>query len=662
MQQEEFEYGEIDRKKVAFVAIGVIVVLIAVLLAVYLFTDKTNASTDGGGVAVISPERVEQISEEVSGQVLEKLRTEILAELISQSMEEELSADRIYEVLKDKKLEIGQPPQDQIRTIVLEILSEQGIGTKDAEGGNTTGAFSKKQEAKIRQVVEKAMQETLGHVDVNQTMSEAEKRQLQEQLKQELSTFLQSQIQNSCAGMTQKDFEKIKSALQQGNLTGNVVPSASQQQIDKLQETIIKRVQEKIHVPVKGVDYLTNAEVKAIQEKVLKKADKALLKNVNALTAKIKNVKVSVQKLSEKVKELKALNKAKASDISKLQSCIQEINDSIASIYKVTTELTSAVTVSGNNLEKVSGSSSEIQSAKVSTENMTIAQFVDILAGNGNLYTSAIQELDKLVKQLKEENITQDTAFEKSVKDLEQSIGENDEALTQVKAQLEQKDQELMLQLEQLGQDQEKNLQEQAAVQEKQAGEEQAARKDADRQLQSRIDDTKHLIGDKDSAGKIEGDTIFEKIGAIVKILSSDGIEGLRNVLNGIDGAHTIEEGIDHIHTDLTDARARVGELEKEKWYSNITLLAEGVAEESVGYACQESGSGYAYQIPLVSDQDQIVLEDADTAIVVDFKEPGRLPSNAAFSTNGNNLVISFLNKPTRNIEIVSIHVYKEHK
>jgi DNA-binding beta-propeller fold protein YncE len=117
---------------------------------------------------------------------------------------------------------------------------------------------------------------------------------------------------------------------------------------------------------------------------------------------------------------------------------------------------------------------------------------------------------------------------------------------------------------------------------------------------------------------------------------------------------------MENLHTDLQDARSRVGELEKEKWLSNITLLAEPYQEGSSGYTYQESGSAYVYQIPLVTDADQIALSDDDTAIVIHFTQPGRLPSNAALSTSGNNLLVSFANKPTRRIDITSIHVYKE--
>ena len=61
--------------------------------------------------------------------------------------------------------------------------------------------------------------------------------------------------------------------------------------------------------------------------------------------------------------------------------------------------------------------------------------------------------------------------------------------------------------------------------------------------------------------------------------------------MQSIGGAQTVEEGMDSLNTGLTDARARVGELEKEKWLSNLTLLAQPQQEGGTGYAYQESGS-----------------------------------------------------------------------
>ena len=142
--------------------------------------------------------------------------------------------------------------------------------------------------------------------------------------------------------------------------------------------------------------------------------------------------------------------------------------------------------------------------------------------------------------------------------------------------------------------------------------------------------------------------------------MSKDGISGLFNALQGIGGAETVEEGMENLHNDLQDARTRVSELEREKWLSGITLLADPQQQGDTGYAYQESGLAYVYQIPIVTEEDQISLDEDETTIVVEFKRPDRLPSNAALSTSGNMLLIAFTNKPSRNIEIVSIHVYRE--
>lgn len=655
MQQQEceYEYGEIDRRKVALAVLALLVIVAAIIIAIYLFTDKTKAST-GIGTAAIAPERIKQISDEISGDILDTIRTEILADMVSQSVEKELTAEKIYEVITEPGSDVKELAKKEIRSVVIKLLSEQGIGKEKS----SADVFTEKQKAEIRKMIDQALTGTLASVDVNRALSEEEKNSLAKQLRQQLSSYLQSQIQHSTAQLTKQDIEKIKNSLQIEKLVQTAAQSATHKQIDKLTDNILARLKKSMKSFAKN--YLTQAQAKKLQEKILKKAGKTLVEKTEELAEKIKLVKTSVNELTTRIQELKALNDEKTADLSTMQADIQEINRLILEINSVTKELTESITVSNKNLEKVTGNGSKLQSEKVSTTNLTVAEFVDVLAGNDQVYTGAIQELDKLVDQLKEENKNQDTAFEKSVKELEQSLSKNGEDLEQFKAQQEKRDEEWNKQMQQQTQEQGSQLKDQADKQEQLLKEEQKERKDADNKLQSQVDETNQLIGDKDSAGKIEGDTIFEKIGSVVKILSTDGLDGLISALKNIGGAKTLEEGVTNIHTDLTDARTRVGELEKEKWYSDITLLAEASAENAGSYFYQESGSAYVYQIPLVMEQDKINLDESDTVIVIDFKRPDKLPSNAAFSTNGNNLLITFTNKPTRNIEILSIHVYKQ--
>ena len=662
-QEQEYEYGEIDSRKVVLAILALLVIVAAVIIVVYLFTDRTNAST-GTGTAVIAPERIKQISDEISDDVLDTIRAEVLADMVAQSVEQELTSEKIYEVISEPGSEVKQLAKKEIRSVVSKMISKHGIG-KGTSSGNV---FTEKQKAQIKQMIGQAITGALSSIDVNRTLSEEEKRNLTEQIKQQLSAYLQSQIQNSKAQLTEQDLERIKNSLDVEKLVQSAAKSATGQQIDKLTENIVERVKKSIK-PSSDHD-LTQAQAKKLQDKILKKASKKLLNEADKLTKKIKLVKTSVNELTAQIKELKALNEEKTADISTMQADILEINRLITEINSVTEKLTKSITVADKNLEKVTGDRSKLKSEKVSTANMTIAEFVDVLAGNDQVYTGAIQELDQLVDQLKEENKNQDTAFEKSVKELEQSLNKNGDELEQFKAQQEKQGEDFeQFRSQQEKKDEERNkqaqeqnsqLKDQDAKQEQLLKEEQKERKEADDKLQSQADATDQLIGDKDSAGKIEGDTIFEKIGSIVKILSADGLDGLIQALQNIGGAKTLEEGVTNIHTDLTDARTRVGELEKEKWYSDITLLAEASAENTGAYFYQESGSAYVYQIPLVTDLDKISLDDPDTAVVIDFKKPDKLPSNAAFSTNGNNLLITFTNKPTRNIEIVSIHVYKQ--
>ncbi len=645
MEQNENQYEEIDRTKIAFLIGGLLIILLAILLVIYLFTDRTNASTGEGEAVRITPERIQQISDDVSERVLNTLEADILAERIQKAVAEQLKGDKIYELLSDEdfdgNIKITAVGEEELRDMITALLAELGIS---GDGGLTP-----EQKKYIRLAVEEALEDALAQVNVTQQLTAEEKQRMEERIRQELSETLKMYIQSSSYGMTQQDLERLKNALHVESMIQGSVEKITKQQLETMKKNIIASIKKSIKTPVKGVDYFTDADMKLIQKKVLQAANKELFSQIEKLTAKISEVQSSVNTLTQQVQALKTLDQQKSSDIQKLQTSITNINQSIQHINSVTEQLSNAIMISGNNLEKVTGSGSEIQSSQVSTGNLTIAQFVDILAGNDQIYTRAIQELNRIVKQLKDENIKQDENFDKAVKDLEHSLDDNGKALEDTKAELEKNDQELKNQLDKQQSDFEKDLEE-----------EKKARQEADEKLQKQADDTDALIGDVEDAGKVEGDTIFQKIGSIIKILSKDGISGLFEALQGIGGAETVEEGMENLHSGVTDAQSRVGELEKEKWLSNITLLAQPQQEGASGYMYQESGSAYVYQIPLVTEEDPIRLEDEDTSIVVEFKKPGRLPSNVALSTSGNALLLSFANKPTRNIDIVSIHVYKE--
>ncbi len=647
MEQNENQYdeiAEIDRKKVILFLIGgLAVILAAVILVIYLFADRTKASTGEGEAIRITPERVQQISDDVSKQVLDTLRRNVLTDQIHKAVSEQLKGEKIYEILSDGDVTVTAIGDDELRDVIAVLLEDIGI--------SGDGILTEEQKKYIRIAVDKALQDALAQISVSQLLTEEERQRLEERLRQELSDTLKRQIQGSSYQLSGQELEKLKQSLRIESLIQGEVGRITKQQMETLKTQIISSVKKSIKTPVKGVDYFTDADIKRIQKNVLKEATKELFAQIEKLTAQISEIQSHVNTLTKQIKELKTLDQQKNADMKKLQNSITNINHSIQRIQTVTEQLTEEITVSGSNLEKVTGSGSEIQSAQVSAGNLTIAQFVDILAGNDQIYTRAIQELNRIVKQLKDENVKQDESFDKAVKELEHSLDDNGKALEDMKAALEKNDQELKNQLDEQSLDFAKKLEE-----------EEKTRQEADEKLQKQADDADKLAGDPKEAGNIEGDTIFQKIGAIVKILSKDGIRGLFESLQAVGGAETVEEGIENLHSDLEDARTRVSELEKEKWLSNITLLAQSQQDGVSGYTYQESGSAYVYQIPLVTEEDQIRLEDHDTSVVVEFKKPGKLPSDVALSTSGNALLLSFANRPTRPIDIVSIHVYKENR
>lgn len=663
--ENENQYENTDRRKIAFLAAGFLVILTAVLLAFWLFKDRTNASTGEGESVRITPERIERISNDVSEQVLDTLRKDILAKMVGEAAAKELTKDKIYEIASENGLEITAIGDEDLKAVLADLLEQMDI--------SADGPLTDEQKKYIRHAVTQALQETLAGMDISNGsgLSGEDRQQMESRLRDELSETMKNQIQNSSYQLTDKELEAIKKSLNLQSLVNSTVNTVTKQQLDKMKSDILANVKKNSKTPVKGKDYFTDADIAAIQDKVLSVANKELTKQMQSLTLKINEVRSSVNTLTEQVRELKTLDKKQSSDIEKIQASITKIHTSIEHINEITKQLTQAITVSGNNLEKVTGSGSDIKSSKVSASDLTIAEFVDILAGNDQVYTGAVLELNRIIKQLKDENTKQDKEFDQSLKELEGSLGDNGKKLEESKAALEQTDQELKNQLEQQAQEFDKKMTEEQkqreeadAKEQKQREEagtkEQEQREEADTKLQEQIDAANELTGEPSDAGNVKGDTIFQKIGSIIEILSKDGLEGLLHVLQNIGGAETVEEGMDYLNTDLKDARARVGELEKEKWLSNLTLLAQSEEEGGSGYAYHESGSAYVYQIPLVSDEEQIPLSEDDTSIVVDFKRPDRLPSNVALSVSGNDLLITFTNRPARNIDIVSIHVYKE--
>ncbi|MDE6970935.1 MAG: hypothetical protein K2P69_14435, partial [Eubacterium sp.] len=457
-------------------------------------------------------ERIIQISDEVTDRVLDTLNKDILADRIHKAVEEQLKGETIYEILSDGDVKVTAVGEDELRDVIAILLEESGI--------SGDGILTDDQKEYIRLAVGQALEDALLQISVSQLLTDEERERLENQLKRELTETLKAQIQNSTGQLTGRELEQLKNALNIERLIQGEVDKITKQQMQTLKAQILASIKK----PVKGVDYFTDADIRLIQDRVLKAAKKELFSQLEKLTRQISEVKTSVNTLTSQVKELKALDKEKTADIKKLQTSITTINNSIQHIHTVTEQLAEAITVSGRHLEKVTGSGSEIRAESVSDRNLTIAEFVDILAGNDQIYTGAIRELNKIVKQLKDENIKQDENFERAVSQLEHSLNDNGKALEDAKAALEKSDQELKNQLQKSDQELRDQLEKDSDSLTQKLEEEKKAREEADEKLRERADAADALTGDPKEAGRIEGDTVFQKIGAIVKILSKDGI------------------------------------------------------------------------------------------------------------------------------------------
>ena len=153
------DYEAINRKKAAFLLAGVLVILAAVILAFWLFSDKTNASTGEGESIRITPDRIEQISNDVSEQVLDTLRTDILSDMIGDAVTKELTKDKIYEIAADHGIEVIAIGDEDLRAVLADIIEQMDI--------SGDGVLTKQQKEYIRRAVRQALQEALAQMDIS---------------------------------------------------------------------------------------------------------------------------------------------------------------------------------------------------------------------------------------------------------------------------------------------------------------------------------------------------------------------------------------------------------------------------------------------------------------------------------------------------------------
>ena len=295
MEQNENQYdeiAEIDRKKVILFLIGgLAVILAAVILVIYLFADRTKASTGEGEAIRITPERVQQISDDVSKQVLDTLRRNVLTDQIHKAVSEQLKGEKIYEILSDGDVTVTAIGDDELRDVIAVLLEDIGI--------SGDGILTEEQKKYIRIAVDKALQDALAQISVSQLLTEEERQRLEERLRQELSDTLKRQIQGSSYQLSGQELEKLKQSLRIESLIQGEVGRITKQQMETLKTQIISSVKKSIKTPVKGVDYFTDADIKRIQKNVLKEATKELFAQIEKLTAQISEIQSHVNTLTK---------------------------------------------------------------------------------------------------------------------------------------------------------------------------------------------------------------------------------------------------------------------------------------------------------------------------------------------------------------------------
>ena len=126
MRQNNNQYNLTGRRKTMFLAAGILVILAALIIVVFLFRDRTNASTGNGDVS-ITGERMEQIADDVGDRVMDSLKKDVLADLVRETAAKELTKEKIYKILADSNADVVAIGDEELSVVIKKMLELPGI-------------------------------------------------------------------------------------------------------------------------------------------------------------------------------------------------------------------------------------------------------------------------------------------------------------------------------------------------------------------------------------------------------------------------------------------------------------------------------------------------------------------------------------------------------
>lgn len=394
------------RKRKLLMSGFVTLALAVVILVTYIIGQNT------GQKAVLAEAFVDKVSDQVSDQMDQDMTNQIAEKTIERKIQEIITPEKISEAVSDNiKKNLTDAQKNEIVKAVQQNVT---AFLKNATLSNFD-TLSDGQKKQVKKLIRDSIKDNVEGKNINSlTQSDLEDiqdmiiRNVQSNLKTSVSDILKSGNLTLSNG-TIKDIEKnldisgtIKKVLKETNTV------VKEKDLVKLQKEIVNSVKESVKTPVKGVDYLTQAEIDSIQNAAAKNASSQLIsqldgvkQNVTTISSNVGNMQMQINGLSDQLNDIKSGLDVE-SKIATVQTSINTVNEQIKTINQNADALGGKIEVRNSFLRRITAKNGSIDKAEVvDTSEMTIAEFVGVLSGNEKEYTTAINQLSYSVEQIK---------------------------------------------------------------------------------------------------------------------------------------------------------------------------------------------------------------------------------------------------------------------
>lgn len=381
-----------------------------VMLALVLVCTFTIGRTTGQK-SVLADTFIDNVSAKTISEMEDELAAGISQVMIREAVETQLSSEAIKEMIRQN---IGNAiTEEQLNTITETVLSEISSSVVKTVPQDY---LTDNQRAEVKKMISEAVTENLGDADVDSITEEdikSVKEQIYESLKGTVSSMIQENIKNYSYTLSESDIENITNKINVEDVVKKVVEEetvVSEADLSKLQQDITANIKDSIRTPVAGVDYLTASEVTAIEDSAAKKASQTVSteltgvkNNLNTVQTSVSSMNSQISTLSAKVQSLENAggNSVSDQDVQDLKNAVATINRNISDINTAAGALAGKVDITNGYLRRITANNGSIDEAEVvDTSGMSIAEFVNVLAGNDIEYTTAINQLYSYVTQL----------------------------------------------------------------------------------------------------------------------------------------------------------------------------------------------------------------------------------------------------------------------